>query len=565
MMKDFIKNFLNQIQKVWGGLDKKKRLILAGVAGVVFIGLVFVASFSTRLPRVLLYGDLNQGDYAKITKTLDAMSYSWHGSGTDSIYVDSSKRQAIITRLAQDNLIPAGVEGYDIFDISRWDETSFDKNIKLHRAIKGSLEQMLMTLDFVKKARVELAIPVKNNFMTQTDKVKASVVIRPTPGIDKVTRKQVSGIKNLIYRSVPGLDRENITITGNDGNEFTEPDELDKAQRELKLVERKKAFEEKERKRWRDEIKERLQEFYPNDRISIIRVSLNIKWDEVSESQNIVSPVEATPENPETPYPDRKLMPNGTLIISQNKRDERFRGNGFTPGGPTGTEKQLPPGYRDLDYQRSEYGNNDTITNYAYNSTERKIRRQPWEEQARSIAVAVDGIWKKGGIKEIKDGYKHIREYIPPSEEELRTLEELLKASILYKAVRGDLIEVRHLKKDRQSQFEEADATLTRNRNIREILLIVGIVAFALILVVVFYSLIRSEILRRRKMKEEELNVQQQMMRDAALRATNEEGTEVELSIDEVARREMLDNVINIARSKPNEVAQLLRSWLSDE
>ena len=564
-MKDFIKNFLNQIQKVWGGLDKKKRLILAGVAGVVFIGLVFVASFSTRLPRVLLYGDLNQGDYAKITKTLDAMSYSWHGSGTDSIYVDSSKRQAIITRLAQDNLIPAGVEGYDIFDISRWDETSFDKNIKLHRAIKGSLEQMLMTLDFVKKARVELAIPVKNNFMTQTDKVKASVVIRPTPGIDKVTRKQVSGIKNLIYRSVPGLDRENITITGNDGNEFTEPDELDKAQRELKLVERKKAFEEKERKRWRDEIKERLQEFYPNDRISIIRVSLNIKWDEVSESQNIVSPVEATPENPETPYPDRKLMPNGTLIISQNKRDERFRGNGFTPGGPTGTEKQLPPGYRDLDYQRSEYGNNDTITNYAYNSTERKIRRQPWEEQARSIAVAVDGIWKKGGIKEIKDGYKHIREYIPPSEEELRTLEELLKASILYKAVRGDLIEVRHLKKDRQSQFEEADATLTRNRNIREILLIVGIVAFALILVVVFYSLIRSEILRRRKMKEEELNVQQQMMRDAALRATNEEGTEVELSIDEVARREMLDNVINIARSKPNEVAQLLRSWLSDE
>ena len=115
------------------------------------------------------------------------------------------------------------------------------------------------------------------------------------------------------------------------------------------------------------------QEFYPKDRISIIRVSLNIKWDEITEKQKIVSPVEATPENPDTPYPDRKLMPNGTLIISQNKRNERFRGNGFTPGGPTGTEKQLPPGYRDLDYQRSEYGNDDTITNYAFNNTERQI------------------------------------------------------------------------------------------------------------------------------------------------------------------------------------------------
>ena len=95
------------------------------------------------------------------------MGYEWSGNETDVIYVSSRDRQAIITQLAQDNMIPNGVEGYEIFDMSRWDETTFDKNIKLHRAIKGSLEQMLMTLDFIKRAKVDLAIPTQNNFFNQ--------------------------------------------------------------------------------------------------------------------------------------------------------------------------------------------------------------------------------------------------------------------------------------------------------------------------------------------------------------------------------------------------------------
>ena len=565
-MLNILKSIVVQAQGIWNTLDSAKKIILAAILGGLVLAFASMAAFSTRAPRVLLYSDLSSDEYGKITKSLDAMGVSWSGSGTTSVFVDGKQRQAVITHLAQDNLIPAGVEGYEIFDMSRWDETTFDKNIKLHRAIKGSLEKMLMTLDFVKQAKVELAVPQKNNFMSNRDPVKASVVIRPTAGIENISRRQVMGIKNLIYRSVPGLKRENITITNNEGHEFVEPDEIDKAQRELELVERKKNFEERERKRWLHEIKERLQEFYPADRISIIRVSLNIKWDEITEKQKIVSPVEATPENPDTPYPDRKLMPNGTLIISQNKRNERFRGNGFTPGGPTGTEKQLPPGYRDMDYQRSEYGNDDTITNYAFNNIERSVKRQAWEEQARSIALAVDGLWEKVGIEKTDaGGWRYKRKYMPPSEEELRTLEELLKASLLYRAVRGDQIEVRHLQKDRHSEFERENTDLTRTRTIRQLAIVASISLAAFILVYLLYRSIRKEILRRRRLREEELAVQQQLMREAALRATEEGMAEVELSVDEKARREMLENAISIAREKPDEVAKLLRTWLAEE
>jgi flagellar M-ring protein FliF len=562
-MPEGLKNIFNKLVEVWNKLDTTKKITLGIVLAIVVGAFAFIGSYSKKPAMEVLYDNLSASDYAAITKFLEASGYEWKGTGTSTIYVNGLKRQEIITKLAQENLIPAGVEGWEIFNMSRWDETTFDKNVKLHRAIKGSLEQMLMTLDFVKSARVELAIPQRNNFLTDTEPVKASVVLTLKPGVETITRKQVMGIKNLIFRAVPNLKRENITITDNYGKEFVEPDEIDEEQRKLEIVEKKKEIEEKERKKWLNEIQQSLYEFYTSDRISIIRVALTINWDEVKEKQHLVEPVEAEPENPDTPYPDRKLMPGGTLIISENARNERFRGNGFTPGGPTGTEQELPPGYRDLDYQRAEYGNNDVIRNYDYNRIEKEINRQPWEERARSIAVAVDGKWIKKGIKE--DGSGYIREYIPPTKEELKTIEKLLKASILYKASRGDQIVVEHLQKDRTAQFEKEDEELRQKLMMQRLLIISGISIVAFFLLYLLYRAIKNEIARRRRLREEELAAQQQLMREAALRVADEGAAEVELSIDEKARRELLENAINLAREKPDEVAKLLRTWLNEE
>ena len=562
-MPEFINNLLNQGRAIYSGLDNTKKMIAGGVLAVAVITYIAMAGFSSKPAKEALYEDLSSSDYASITKALDAMGYEWSGSGTSAIFVDGQKRQEIITKLAQDNMIPAGVEGWEIFNVSKWDETTFDKDVKLHRAMKGSLEQMLMTLDYVKKARVELAIPKSNNFLKDNDPVKASVVLTLKPGVETVSRKQVMGIKNLIYRSVPNLKREDITITDNYGKEFVEPDEIDNAQRELDLVDRKKEIEERERRRWSEEIQASLHEFYPANRISILRVALDINWDQVKETQHLVTPVEATPENPETPYPDRELMNNGTLTLSENSRQERFRGNGFTPGGPTGTEQQLPPGYRDLDYQRSEYGNNDVIKNYDYNRIEREVTRQPWEQRARSISVAIDGTWTRKGVKE--DGSGYIREYHAPSEEELKTVERLLKPTLLYKASRGDQIEVRHLQKDRSAEFEAEDEALRQKLMMQRLFIVSGVSLAAFLIIFMLYRAIKKEIARRRRLREEELAAQQQLMREAALRVADEGATEVELSVDERARREMLENAINLAREKPEQVAKLLRTWLASD
>jgi len=54
-------------------------------------------------------------------------------------------------------------------------------------------------------------------------------------------------------------------------------------------------------------------------------------------------------------------------------------------------------------------------------------------------------------------------------------------------------------------------------------------------------------------------------MREAALRAAEEEGVDVELSLEDKARLELQENAINLARERPDDVAQLLRTWLSED
>lgn len=43
------------------------------------------------------------------------------------------------------------------------------------------------------------------------------------------------------------------------------------------------------------------------------------------------------------------------LDVSPQETQEFFEGDGFTPTGPLGTEPNIPPGYKDRDYQKADY------------------------------------------------------------------------------------------------------------------------------------------------------------------------------------------------------------------
>ncbi len=565
-MPPFLQKYWGQLQNIFRKLDNRQKIILGVVAVVVIGAIVAVASMSSKEGKVVLYKGMEATDFAAVTGKLKELDYSFSTSGTSAIFVAPEKKDEILMVLAQEDLIPKGIAGWELFDLDKWSETQFEKEVKKQRAMTGALSRTLSTLSSVESAEVNIAFPEDGLFEDNLIPVTAAVLLRYKPGVESLTRKEIKGIETLVSRSIPGLKRENVSIAGPDGNILNDfDDDIEKDKWELKQVTEKLKIQEVQRLKLLNDIKSSLGKFYGEgmygERFEVVRLEVALNWDKEKIEANEVSPVVMTPDNPETPYSERVVQ--DSLEVSSKETTEKFEGNGFTPEGPAGTEPNIPPGYKDKDYQRASYEKRENIKNNEFNKTHRQIEKQPWEIEGVSLSVILDGHWEVLG--ERKDGSGYERKYVPVSEADLDNITDVLKKAISYNRVRGDQISVRHIQKDRSAQFAKEDAELRRQKAFRRTLLATLITLVALALATLLFHAISKEMERRRRLREEELAAQQQMMREAALRAIEEEGVEVEMSLEERARKEMIENAKNLAKERPEDVANLLRTWLSEE
>jgi len=89
-------------------------------------------------------------------------------------------------------------------------------------------------------------------------------------------------------------------------------------------------------------------------------------------------------------------------------------------------------------------------------------------------------------------------------------------------------------------------------------------VAFLLVAFIVF-RLASRELERRRRIAEEKRALEQQMLRENAIRQAEEQNIEVSMSVEEKKRMDLQEHAINMAKEHPEDVAQLIRTWLREE
>ncbi|KKK47136.1 hypothetical protein LCGC14_3158230, partial [marine sediment metagenome] len=257
------------------------------------------------------------------------------------------------------------------------------------------------------------------------------------------------------------------------------------------------------------------------------------------------------------------------VIRSEKDTSEYFEGVGFVPEGPPGVEPNIPPGYKEAMGEGTKYEKTENVKNYEVSQQISYIESSPYKLKRVSVAVWVDGSWKKvfdeNGKPVITLEGVIEREYLPRTPEELKTFEEVVKAAIGFNPARKDTVVVKNIQFDRTGEFALEDAYLKKRAQMRKTLLSALIALFSIFIVTLAYRAAAREVSRRKRIKEEELARQQQLMREAALKSAEEEGAEVELAPEEKARLEMQENVMNLARDHPEEVAKLIRTWLAEE
>ena len=567
-MNDFFKKILESVKSIYGKLSKTQKLVILGVVALVIVSFIFLISFSSKQTEALLFQTpLNEYDLQRITNKLTEWNVDYKVKDGKYIVVKDKHTSAYLRmKLGAAGILPSNIKGWELFDTQSWTTTDFERNVNLRRAIIGEITRHLKMLDDIEDVSIQVAMPKPELYLDNEAPYTASVIITPAPYSDILTnKKKIKGIIDLVAYGIDKLKPENIVVTDNHGNilsdfsNMEETDYLNRAKEEWKIKERL-------RLRMQNEIAEKLKAVLGKDKVDVsVQVDLDFDQKKIEKTEYI--PIIKRKDNPETPYDETEIAMN--VVRSEKETTEKFEGTGFVPEGPPGVEPNIPPGYKEATGEGSKYEKKEVVKNYEVSQQISKIQSAPFKIKRVSVSVWVDGTWKKvydkngkpvitpdGGIK---------REYIPRSPEEMKKFEEIVKGAIGYDPARKDIVVVKNIKFDRTKEFELEDAYLKKREQMRKTLLSALIALFALFIITIAYRAISKEIQRRKRIREEELARQQQLMREAALKSAEEEGAELELSPEERARLEMQENVMNIAREHPEEVAKLIRTWLAEE
>jgi flagellar M-ring protein FliF len=569
-MNEWLRQLLNQIKTLWSKWSLTQKVILLSIVGVAVLAVILIALFSAAPTMVPLIGTqiTDENNLARIVTVLDEEGVTYKVSPENMIYVeDEPTARRIRAILIREDLIPPKTDPWAIFDVERWTLTDFERDVNLQRAITRNLEQHILALDDVDAASVTLVVPKPELFEEDQNPVTASVIITPKPSSDITeNRKKIEGIVSIIKFAVAGLQDENIVITDQNGlqlNDFAGLEDVDRIEIARREIRTKKELEQQ----YKAEILKSLRAIFSFDRVEIVKLDINLDMSKQTVNTEEHFPVTMKKDNPRTPFDESEVVPSITL--SKEVTEEHFEGTGFNPEGPPGQEGQTPPAYKDLSNLVGKYDQSALIQNEVVNKKSTYEEKSPWSIDRITTGVAIDGVWRRvyneNGQLEVNPDGSIKREYTPVSDEDLSKAEALIKDAIGYDRDRGDSVTVEHIPFDRSGQFRAADEEFRRQRQIRTTIISVIIGIGAIIFAAILYRLIAKELERRRRLREEELARQHQAMREAALRRAEEEGAEVELSVEERARMEMQENAINMAREHPEDVAQLIRTWLLEE
>lgn len=568
-MNEWLKKFLEQIKALWGKWSLVQKLVLIGIVAAAVIGLVALITVSatpTMSPLIdTPIQDESVRDRIIMRLNEEGVSTSINAAGVIMVNDEATARR-MRSILIREDLIPSGTDPWAIFDQERWTITDFERNVNLRRSITAMVTEHIKALDDVDDANVTVVMPEQQLFQADQNPVTASVIIIPRPGSDIVTnRKKIEGIQKTLKFAVEGLTDDNIVITDQNGiilNDFAglaDLDRLELSKREQRLIQSLEA-------QYRAQVLRALQQIYTTDRVRDLNIKIDMDMSKKEVQTEEFFPVTIRPDNPETPYDDSEFAES--ITRSQSTSSTKWEGTGFNPEGPSGVEGQTPPAFKDMS---NLYGSveQETLT-----QNEEINRRQIQEERSPSIdrvtvSVNIDGKWRmkydEQGEPVILEDNTIEREYIPIEEEELRQAQALVQDAIGYNRNRGDSVTVQNIQFDRTRQFSEEDAAFLRKKQFQTTLLLFLAGLAVLLIVFIIFRVISREMERRRRLREEELSRQHQMMRESALRQAEEEGVEVSMSVEERKRMELQENAINMAKEHPEDVAQLIRTWLLEE
>lgn len=214
-MKDFISVRKEQFLQ----LKKEKKIaIIVGVIAII-LAIIFGVGYIKDNKYKVLFSGLDSNDAASITKELENRKVDTKIKG-DSIYVPKGEVDKL--RLELSNNISNGSKGFEIMDEgSSFGMTDEEFEIKKQRMAQGEIEKTIKTFPQVESARVHITKGEESVFAKESKPGKAAVSIELKPG-ENLEPSQIRSIMSLVSASTSNVPKQNVEVVDQNMNLLSE-------------------------------------------------------------------------------------------------------------------------------------------------------------------------------------------------------------------------------------------------------------------------------------------------------------------------------------------------------
>ena len=365
------KNAWNKVKEFWQKFSASQKRMIIVVGTVVIILLGFLVWYLNQTQYSVLYSNLEAEEAGEIMSQLEEMGVSARTQGSSTILVPESQVDRLRMDLAAAGL-PENSANLNILEQgSGFGITEEDKAVYRRYQLQQDLQNAIKTFSAVADARVSLIIPTESSFVIE-DRVTpatAAVLLTLRPGAD-LSEQNVRAITELVQRSVPNLNKENITV-------------IDSQMNVLSVSEGSETFNTENQQSLQREVSERLKK-QVNDLLQPVfgvgkvmtEVNVVLNFDDALVESIRFEPMEGST--------------NG--IIASIDQIREVANDAAAVGGEAGTGENGAdvPIYPVVDTGNAIYERNSETINYEINTIKETLGKAKGSIEDLSVSVIID-------------------------------------------------------------------------------------------------------------------------------------------------------------------------------
>lgn len=293
-MKDKLSSFWNSFKEKWRALSKGLRIFIITALSVVVVAAVIITIVLNQKSYTTIYTNLDAEEASQVVTAINEL-------GVSDVILGSDNSVSVPAESADNVRMQLSIQGYPMstFNFDVWNNgigiwsTDTEKKVLQIQQLQTHLMKAINTIGNINNSYVIITMPDNQNYVisTDSDDPRVSVKLDVKKGAS-LTSDQIEGIYSLVLNSLPGLERENISIVGTDGELLTgENSTLENDE----LYQSRLNFQEQMQKLLKNQLDDTLKKLYKD---YTINVNVLLDYDASKTERTVYTPsVEADGTN----------------------------------------------------------------------------------------------------------------------------------------------------------------------------------------------------------------------------------------------------------------------------